>query len=107
MLLLFTLQGEWRAHRETEPLHMYYTGFDQMTNLEIEEVFPEADGVPAGLNFKDLLDAADTAMLTKEDFESWLFHGIDRHRTFPKVRQNWSNLSKLKPVSSFLQSPGL
>lgn len=77
MLKLFTLQGPWRAHREDEPMHLYYTGFDLMEDAEIDEVFPEEDAVPAGLNFKELPDATDSTMVTQEDFEAWLFYGKD------------------------------
>jgi hypothetical protein len=55
-------------------LHMFYTGFDWLSDEEMHHEFPE-DAVPKDLNFQDL-DACDASNeLTAEDFVDWLQEG--------------------------------
>ena len=53
ILKLLTLQGTWRPHQGEEPLNKWYTGFDWLSDIDIEETFPE-DDIPTGIHFESL-----------------------------------------------------
>ena len=74
ILKLLTRMKHWRPHAGEEPMHMYYTGFDWLTEQEIEEHFPE-DAVPEELNFQDAVDDASHDGLTRNVFHEWLQEG--------------------------------
>ncbi len=70
LLKLFTTEAEWRPNRGTEPMHMYYTGFDWMKDAEIDEMFDGEDGVPDDLNFQDIDEHPDAASVSSH-FSEW------------------------------------
>ena len=75
ILQLLTQTGFWRPGHGKEPLHMYYTDFDLRPEHEVQDIFPEEDGVPAGLNFQDLDDAEWLTEFSPSVFQEWLTEG--------------------------------
>jgi hypothetical protein len=80
LLKLLSRPGTWRPHHGTEPMHLYYSGFEWLAEDALEEALPE-DGVPEGLNFQDV-DEEDAAAgglreagLDRELFVDWLREG--------------------------------
>ncbi len=75
ILQLLTETDFWRPGHGKEPLHMYYTDFDLRPEHEVQDIFPEEDGVPAGLNFQDLDDAEWLTEFSPNVFQEWLTEG--------------------------------
>ena len=75
MLKLLTLKGTWRSHQGEEPLHKWYTGFDWLSETEIEEAFPE-DDIPDGLHIETLEEEGPQEVSMNVDvFSCWLNEG--------------------------------
>ena len=75
ILKLLTLKGNWRAHQGEEPLNKWYTGFDWLSDLEIEEAFPD-DDIPEGVHFETLDDDCNSNLsFTLDVFLCWLTEG--------------------------------
>ena len=75
ILKLLTLKGNWRAHQGEEPLNKWYTGFDWLSDLEIEQNFPE-DDLPDGIHFETLEEDTDRSLVfTVDIFLCWLTEG--------------------------------
>ena len=56
-------------------IHVIYTGFDWLSDLDIEETFPE-DDIPAGVHFETLDDDCNSNLdLTVDVFLCWLNEG--------------------------------
>ena len=53
ILHLLTREGEWRVHQGVQPMHQYYREFEWLSDAEIENIFPQEDGVPPGLIMHD------------------------------------------------------
>ena len=56
-------------------MHMYYTGFDWLSDTEIDAIFPEEEAVPRDLRFHDWDEGAEQRALSVHDFSDWLVHG--------------------------------
>ena len=75
ILKLLTLKGNWRPHQGEEPLHKWYTGFDWLSDADIEECFP-LDDVPEGLHIENLDETVATNTGMNVDiFTLWLNEG--------------------------------
>ena len=75
ILKLLTLKGNWRAHQGEEPLNKWYTGSDWLSDLEIEEAFPD-DDIPEGVHFETLDDDCNSNLsFTLDVFLCWLTEG--------------------------------
>ena len=75
ILKLLTLQGNWRPDQGEEPLNKWYTGFDWLSDVEIEEAIPEND-IPKGIHFETLdEDCVSNLVLNSDVFTCWLNEG--------------------------------
>ena len=75
LLRLLTLQGTWREHQGVEPLHRYYTCCEYWDDTAIEEMFPELEGVPAGLNIQDAPENPALHVVSETQVVDWLKEG--------------------------------
>jgi len=53
-------------------LHRYYTCCEQLDDSAIEEILPEAEGVPEGLNFQDAPESPAQKSLSLTQIVDWL-----------------------------------
>ena len=89
LLRALTKRGSWRENRGEEPMHMYYTEFDWLSDAEIAEVLPE-DGVPETLVIQDLDGVTEPTGLTRAVFQSWLHEGRHDCETAQAMLRFWS-----------------
>ena len=53
-------------------MHRYYTCCEQLDDSAIEEILPEAEGVPEGLNFQDAPESPAQKSLSLTQIVDWL-----------------------------------
>ena len=89
ILKLLTLKGNWRPHQGEEPLHKWYTGFEWLSDAEIEECFP-LDDVPEGLHIESLDETEATNVAMNVDiFTLWLNEGRHDCEVAPTLLHLW------------------
>jgi len=88
LLRALSERGQWREHRDVEPMHMYYTEFDWLTQEEIEEVLPEND-LPDTLVIQDLTNKDEPTGLTCSVFQEWLHEGKQDCDTAKTMLRFW------------------
>ena len=86
---MLTREAHWRESQGVEPMHQYYTGFDLLTDAEIDSIYLEDDGIPQDLNFKDTEDIEQLTLISRAEFEDWLREGRDACEIGASVLHMW------------------
>ena len=88
LLLLLTLPGTWRQSRSEEPMHMYYSTCDWLSDSQMEAVFPD-DGVPADLHMETFDETDFPTSLCASDFVDWLREGRQDCEVAQALLRTW------------------
>ena len=70
-------------------MHAYYSGFEWLSDQEIEEVLPE-DGFPTTLVVHELDDEQESSSISRSQFQEWLWEGRHDCEVAMSVLRFWA-----------------